>query len=129
MKILTSLALNKVNLRSNGRDLNHAIQVFMGEMDHKHSALRSTGKAKGLDAMAKEVFQAFLEDLAEEGLFHMERALTFSDRLQISTVTPTGGGGEESGTPSKLDIPSREKTFSPLKHLPEIRAICPWLAP
>jgi len=129
MKILTSLALNKVNLRSNGRDLNHAIQVFMGEMDHKHSALRSSGKAKGLDAMAKEVFQAFLEDLAEEGLFHMEKALTFSDRLQISTVTPTGGGGEESGTPSKLDIPSREKTFSPLKTLPEIRAICPWLAP
>jgi hypothetical protein len=129
MKILTSLALNKVNLRSNGRDLNHAIQIFMGEMDHKHNALRSTGKAKGLDAMAKEVFQAFLEDLAEEGLLHMEKALAFSDRLQISTVTPTGGGGEESGTPSKLDIPSREKTFSPLKYLPEIRAICPWLAP
>jgi hypothetical protein len=79
--------------------------------------------------MAKEVFQSFLEDLAEEGLFRMDKGLNFSDRLQISTVTPTAGGGEEYGTPSKLDIPSREKTFSPLKHLPEIRAICPWLAP
>jgi len=126
MKILTSLALNKVNLRSNGRDLNHVIQVFMGEMDHKHSTLRSTGKAKGLDAMAKEVFQTFLEDLAEEGLFRMEKTLAFSDRLQISTVAPNGGG-EESGTPSKLDIPSREKTFSPLKSLMEIRTICPWI--
>jgi hypothetical protein len=129
MKILTSLALNKVNLRSNGNDLNHVIQVFMGEMDHKHSALRSTGKVKGLDAMAKEVFHAFLEDLAEEGLVRMERGLSFSDRLQISTVTPTAGGGEEIGTPSKLDMASKEKTFSPLKHLPEIKAICPWLAP
>jgi hypothetical protein len=129
MKILTSLALNKVNLRSNGYDLSHVIQVFMGEMDHKHSALRSTGRGKGLDAMAKEVFHAFLEDLAEEGMFRMEKGLAFSDRLQISTVTQTGAGGEEYGTPSKLDIPTREKTFSPLKHLPEIRAICPWLAP
>jgi len=25
-------------------------------MGHKHKALRSTGKGKGLDAMAKEVF-------------------------------------------------------------------------
>jgi hypothetical protein len=129
MKILTSLALNKVNLRSNGNDLNHVIQVFMGEMDHKHSALRSTGKVKGLDAMAKEVFHAFLEDLAEEGLFRMEKGLSFSDRLQISTVTSTTGGGDEIGTPTKLDIASKEKTFSPLKHLPEIKAICPWLAP
>ena len=129
MKILTSLALNKVKLRSNGNDLSHVIQVFMGGMDHKHSALRSTGKVKGLDAMAKEVFQAFLEDLAGEGLVRMDKGLVFSDRLQIATVTPTAGGGEEIGTPTKLDIPSREKTFSPLKYLPEIKAICPWLSP
>jgi len=128
MKILTSLALNKVNLRSNGNDLSHVIQVFMGEMDHKHNPLRSTGKVKGLDAMAKEVFQAFLEDLSQEGLIEMEKGLVFSDRLQISTVIQTAGGGEEIGTPSKLDIPSREKIFSPLKYLPEIKAICPWLA-
>ena len=127
MKILTSLALNKVNLCSNGSDLGHVIQVFMGEMDHKHSALRSTEKVKGLDAMAKEVFQAFLEDLSAEKLVHLGKGLNFSSRLQISTVTPTAGGGEEIGTPSKLDIPSQEKTFSPLKHLPEIKAVCPWL--
>jgi hypothetical protein len=127
MKILTSLALNKVNLLANGNDLRRVIQVFMGEMDHKHSALRSTGKVKGLDAMAKEVFQAFLEDLAEEGLVRLDQGLIFSDRLQISTVTPHAGGGEEIGTPSKLDIPSHEKTFSPLKNLPEIKALCPWL--
>jgi hypothetical protein len=128
-KILTSLALNRVNLRGNGNDLTHVIQVFMGEMDHKHNPIRSTGKVKGLDAMAKEVFQAFLEDLAEEGLLRMDKGLTFSDRLQISTVTPESEGGEEIGTPSKLDMPSREKTFPPLRHLPEIRALCPWLAP
>lgn len=129
MKILTSLALNKVNLCSNGNDLGHVIQVFMGEMDHKHSALRSTAKVKGLDAMAKEVFQAFLEDLSAENLVHLGKDLTFSNRLQISSVTPTAGGGDEVGTPTKLDIPSQEKTFFPLKYLPEIKAVCPWLNP
>ncbi len=127
MKILTSLALNKVNLRPPSSDLNHVIQVFMGEMDHKHNPLRSTGRMKGLDAMAKEVFQSFLEDLFAEGLIQMDKGLTFSDRLQISTITPAAEGGEEVGTPSKLDVPSNEKTFIPLKNLPEIQAVCPWL--
>jgi hypothetical protein len=127
MKILTSLALNKVRLRPPTDDLSHVIQVFMGEMDHKHSALRSTGRVKGLDAMAKEVFQSFLEDLSAEGLIQMQKGLAFSDRLQISTVTPAAEGGEEEGTPGKLDIPSHEKTFFPLKNLPEIQAVCPWL--
>jgi hypothetical protein len=127
MKILTSLALNKVRLRKNSGDLKHVLQVFMGEMDHKHNALRSTGKVKGLDAMAKEVFQAFLEDLSEEGLIKMGGELSFSDRLRISTLAPITCGGEEIGTPGKLDLPSREKTFSPLKELPEIQSACPWL--
>jgi hypothetical protein len=127
MKILTSLALNKVNLRPNSNDLNHVIQVFLGEMDHKHSPLRSTGRVKGLDATAKEVFQSFLEDLSAEGLIRMENGLSFSERLRISTVTPAAEGGEEMGTPSKLNLPSNEKTFLPLKNLPAIQAVCPWL--
>jgi hypothetical protein len=127
MKILTSLALNRVNLRANSSDLNHVLQVFMGEMDHKHSPLRSTARVKGLDAMAKEVFHSFLEDLSVEGLIRMERGLSFSPRLQISTVTPAAEGGEEMGTPSRLNMPSEEKTFFPLKDMPEIRTQCPWL--
>jgi hypothetical protein len=127
MKILTSLALNKVKLRQNRDDLNHVLQVFMGEMDHKHSALRSTARVKGLDAMAKEVFQSFLEDLTAEGLIRMDKGLCFSNRLQVSTVTPAAEGGEEMGTPSRLNLPSNEKTFFPLKDLPEIRTRCPWL--
>jgi len=127
MKILTSLALDKVKLRPNSADLNHVIQVFLGEMDHKHSPLRSTGRVKGLDAMAKEIFHSFLEDLSAEGLIRMENGLSFSERLQISTVTPAAEGGEEMGTPSKLNLPSSEKTFLPLKNLPPIQAVCPWL--
>jgi hypothetical protein len=127
MKILTSLALNKVKIRRHGRDLDHVLQVFMGEMDHKHNALQTTAKVKGLDAMAKEVFQTFLEDLREEGLMEFGRGLDFSERLQISTVTPIACGGEEIGTPSKLDMPSHEKTFYPLKDLPEVQAACPWI--
>ncbi len=127
MKILTSLALNRVGLRPPSHDLNHVLQVYMGEMDHKHSALTSTGRRKGLDAMAKEVFQSFLEDLAAEGLIRMENGLVFSNRLQVSTVVAADEGGEEIGTPSKLDLPSFEKTFSPLKDLAEIQAVCPWI--
>ncbi len=127
MKILTSLALDRVALRPPSRDLDHVIQVFMGEMDHKHSALRSTARVKGLDATAKEVFQSFLEDLSEEGLIRMEKGLSFSDRLRISTVTRAAEGGEEMGTPGNLDLPSRETTFAPLRNLPEIQAACPWI--
>ncbi len=127
MKILTSLALNRVNLRPGSEDLNHVLQVFMGEMDHKHSPLRSTARVKGLDAMAKEVFHSFLEDLSAEGLIRLERGLSFSPRLQISTVTPAAEGGEEMGTPSRLNLPSEEKTFYPLKDMPEIQSRCPWL--
>jgi hypothetical protein len=127
MKILTSLALDKVNLSPHGSDLNHVIQVFLGEMDHKHSPLRSTGRVKGLDTMAREVFQSFLEDLSAAGLIRMENGLSFSERLQISTVTPAAEGGEEMGTPSRLNLPSGEKTFLPLKNLPAIQAVCPWL--
>jgi len=57
----------------------------------------------------------------------MGKGLSFSERLQISTVTPGSWGGEELGTPGKLDFPSREKTFSPLKDLPEIQTACPWI--
>jgi hypothetical protein len=127
MKILTSLALNKVKLSPNRDDLSHVLQVFMGEMDHKHSALRSTSRVKGLDAMAKEVFQSFLEDLTADGLIRMGKGLRFSHRLQVSTVTPAAEGEEEMGTPSRLDLPSNEKTFFPLKDLPEVQARCPWL--
>jgi len=127
MKILTSLALNKVNLRPESSDLNHVLQVFMGEMDQKHSPLRSTARVKGLDAMAKEVFQSFLEDLSVEGLIRMEKGLSFSHRLQIATVTPAAEGGEEMGTPNRINLPSEEKTFFPLKNMPEIQAKCPWL--
>lgn len=128
MKILTSLAFNKVHLQADRDDLQHVIQVFMGEMDHKHTPLRSTARSKGLDAMAKEVFQTFLEDLSAEGLIRLAKNVTFSDRLKISTVTSPGEGAGEAGIPSKLNMPSREKTFFPLKNLPEIQAACPWLA-
>ncbi len=127
MKILTSLAFNKIRFRADRDDLQHVIQVFVGEMDHKHSPLRSTARAKGLDAMAKEVFQTFLEDLSAEGLIRLGRNVSFSDRLKISTVASSGGNGGEGGIPSKLNMPSREKTFSALKDLPEIRKVCPWI--
>ena len=57
----------------------------------------------------------------------MDKGLSFSERLQISTITPAAEGGEEGGTPSKLDLSLSEKTFFPLKNLPEIQAVCPWI--
>ena len=61
---LTSLALDKVNLSPQSSDLNHVIQVFLGEMDHKHSPLRSTGRVKGLAGVTRPCEDArFLQQL------------------------------------------------------------------
>ncbi len=127
MKILTSLAFNKINLRHGSQDLTHVLQVYVGEMDHKHNPLHSWGKVKGLDAMAKEVFQTFLEDLAAEGLINLEKGLQFSDRLFVPAIDLNNEGGRDLGIVHNLELPAHELTFAPLKDLPEIRQICSWL--
>lgn len=127
MKILTSLAFNKINLRPGSLDLAHVLQVYVGEMDHKHNPLRSFGKTKGLDAMAKEVFQTFLEDLTAAGLISLKKGLQFSTRLPISIIEPPSENGHGGERIKRLELISHESTFTPLKNLPEIKRLCPWL--
>jgi len=127
MKILTSLAFNKINLRPGSQDLAHVLQVYIGEMDHKHNPLRTVGKVKGLDAMAKEVFHTFLEDLSAEGLINLEKGLQFSDRLPISAIDSINEGSRDLGEVHNQELLAHELTFTPLKNLPEIRRLCSWL--
>lgn len=129
MKILTSLAFNKIKLRPGSDDLTHVIQVYMGEMDHKHAPLYSTNKIKGLDAMAKEVFQTFLETLAEEGLLSLNKELKFSDHLPVSVFNPFyEREGEGFAIFDNWHLSVHELTFAPLKDLPQIKSACPWIA-
>lgn len=129
IKLLTALALNRVQLRKGENDLDRVLQVYMGEMDHRHSPLRSTRHGTGLDGMAKEVFQTFLEDLAEEGLIRLDQGLRFSDRFRLALMESKNEENEEKKSPVYLDFPSAEKTFPPLKNLPAIQAACHWLNP
>jgi hypothetical protein len=125
IQLLTALAFNQIQLRNGEADLDHVIQVYVGEMDHQHKPLRSSRVRKGLDAMAKEVFQTFLENLVRRDWLRLNPPLRFSDRLRLTIMDHPGEGGNESVI--HLEWPSGEKTLPPLKTLPEVRASCPWL--
>lgn len=127
MKLLTALAFNRVQFQKGTSDLDRVLQVYLGAMDHHHRPLRSTRERKALDAMAKEVFQTFLEQLHEEGLIQFDRGLRFSDRFRLAQVITESRENEKWETAWQLDFHSAEKTFAPLKSLPEIQAACPWL--
>ena len=113
MKILTSLALNRV-ASGRRRRLKSCSSGFRGGDGPQAQRPAITAKVRGLDAMAKEVFQTFLEDLSAEGLLKMEKGLSFSDRLQISTVTPILGRGRNRD-PGKARLSLPRKNFFPSK--------------
>lgn len=54
--ILLSFALNLLILSPGTADLEHLVQVYVSQMDHRHSPLISTPNQNGLDQMAGHVF-------------------------------------------------------------------------
>jgi hypothetical protein len=62
--ILLSFALDLLRLSPGTADLDHLVQVYVGQMDHRHSPLTSTPRRNGLDQMAGNVFHTLLEALA-----------------------------------------------------------------
>lgn len=63
--ILLSFALDLLQLSPGTADLDHLVQVYVGQMDHRHSPLTSTPRRSGLDQMAGNVFHALMEALAK----------------------------------------------------------------
>ncbi len=66
--ILLSFALDLLQLSPGTADLDHLVQVYVGQMDHRHSPLTSTPRRSGLDQMAGNVFHTLLEALAKANI-------------------------------------------------------------
>ena len=97
--------------------LDHLVQVYVGEMDHRHAPLTSTPQKRGLDQMAGTVFCTLMEVLGEAGLFRWQTPATVAPRL----IIPVPDG--ESGEPlTWMEAPLADVSLPPLWSCPEVRA-------
>lgn len=115
--ILLSFALDYLQLQPGTPDLAHLVQVYMGEMDHRHAPLTSTPLKKGLDQMAGNVFKTLEEVLSQAGIFKWQPGPLTRPSLSI----PLPGLGDKAA-PKWLEVPLGDQTLPPLKSCPEVRA-------
>ncbi|MCK9375797.1 MAG: hypothetical protein M0P73_06585 [Syntrophobacterales bacterium] len=114
---LLAFALDRLNLVPGTPDLEHLVQVYVGQMDHRHAPLTSTLHKRGLDQMAGTVFCTLMEILEEAGLFRWQTPLAAAPRL----IIPVPDG--ESGEPlTWMEAPLADVTLPPLLSCPEVRA-------
>lgn len=116
--ILLALALRQVQLHPDIPALEQVAQVFVGQMDHRHAPLVSSGSLPGLDQMAGNVFLTLFEALRCNGLLSWSQTVAGSPHLTI----PTMGSGP-AASPEWLQVALGEHTFPPLGDLPEIAAV------
>jgi hypothetical protein len=115
---LLSLALDRVGLKPGTPDLEHLVQVYIGQMDHRHAPLTSTPRQRGLDQMAGAVFHTLLETLEAADLLRWQTAPLGEPRLTI----PVPGG--ETGEPlAWMEAPLADATLPPLATCPEVQAV------
>lgn len=115
---LLSLALDRLHLVPGTADLEHLVQVYLGQMDHRHAPLTSTPRKRGLDQMAGNVFQTLDECLREAGILTWQSDMNQEPRL-IIPVPPR----RVEQPPDWLQVPLTEATLPPLRALPEIQAV------
>jgi len=115
--ILLSLALDHLQLRPGTPDLAHLVQVYVGDMDHRHAPLTSTARKKGLDQMAGNVFRTLEEVLRQAGVFKWRPRPIARPSLSI----PLPGSGDKA-LPEWLEVPLGDQTLPPLKSCPEVQA-------
>jgi hypothetical protein len=114
--ILLSLALNRIGLVPGTPDLEHLVQVYVGQMDHRHAPLTSTPGKPGLDQMAGTVFHTLMETLMEAGLLQWQAPPLSDPRLTIPV--PDGSDGEPLAW---MEAPLADATLPPLTTCPEVR--------
>ncbi len=115
---LMSLALNQLGLTTGTPDLEHLVQVYVGQMDHRHAPLTSTPGKPGLDQMAGTVFHTLMESLLAAGLLRWAEPPPAAPRLAIPV--PDG----ESGEPLDwMEVPLADVTLPPLATCPEVQAL------
>jgi len=114
---LLSFALNHLSLAPGTPDLEHLVQVYVGQMDHLHAPLTSTPRKRGLDQMAGTVFYTLMESLMAADLLHWRRPALAPPHLSIPV--PYG----ESGEPlTWMEAPLADVTLPPLLTCAEVRA-------
>jgi hypothetical protein len=113
---LLSLALDHLGLVPGTPDLEHLVQVYVGQMDHHHAPLISTPRKPGLDQMAGTVFHTLMETLTEAGLLQWQTPPLPDPRLVIPV--PDGANGEPLAW---MEAPLADVTLAPLATCPEVQ--------
>jgi hypothetical protein len=114
---LLSFALNQLGLGPGTPDLEHLVQVYVGQMDHRHAPLTSTPRQRGLDQMAGTVFYTLMESLMAADLLHWQAPPLAEPRLSIPV--PDGVNGAPLAW---MEVPLADVTLPPLASCPEVRA-------
>jgi hypothetical protein len=113
--ILLTFALNRLGLSPGRSDLHHLVQVYLGQMDHRHAPLTSTARRRGLDQMAGAVFHTLLETLAQEGILDWSPG---ESPPHLALPLPPAPGDT---MPRWLTVTLGDATLPPLATLPEVR--------
>jgi hypothetical protein len=114
---LLSFALDRLGLAPGTPDLEHLVQVYVGQMDHRHAPLTSTPRKRGLDQMAGAVFHTLMEVLLEADLLRWQVPPVAAPSLSIPM--PDGKGGDPLAW---MEVPLADVTLPPLAACPEVRA-------
>jgi len=114
---LLSFALDRLGLVPGTPDLDHLVQVYVGQMDHRHAPLTSTPRKPGLDQMAGAVFHTLMETLMAADLLRWQASPLKEPRLSIPV--PDGAHGEPL---TWMEAPLGDVTLPPLASCPEVQA-------
>jgi hypothetical protein len=114
---LLSFALDQLGLVPGTPDLEHLVQVYVGQMDHRHAPLTSTPRKPGLDQMAGTVFHTLIETLTAAGLLHWQTPPLQEPRLSIPV--PDGAEGDPLAW---MEVSLADVTLPPLASCPEVQA-------
>jgi hypothetical protein len=113
---LLAFALDRLGLAPGTHDLEHLVQVYVGQMDHRHAPLTSTPHKRGLDQMAGTVFYTLMEVLGEAGLLRRQAPPLAEPRLAIPV--PDGDRGEPLAW---MEVPLADVTLPPLATCREVQ--------
>jgi hypothetical protein len=114
---LLTFALDHLGLEPGTSDLSHLVQVYVGQMDHRHAPLTSTPRKPGLDQMAGTVFHTLMETLVAADLLRWQTPAPKEPRLTIPV--PDGAAGEPLAW---MQVPLADVTLPPLASGAEVRA-------
>ena len=113
---LLSFALDHLGLSPGSPDLDHLVQVHIGQMDHRHAPLTSTARRRGLDQMAGQVFHTLMEVLLRERILFWGDSAGEAPTLNIPLPVAPG-----QASPDWLQVSIGDQSLPPLKTLMEVQ--------